>query len=369
MHHTRKIHRWFAVLMLFNLILAACRSSSSVTTAPGIEVEITPSAQSSPDPQTALPETTPTVPVPQTPTPTIASPLALLLAPQGSDDDLAHSLFSQLQAPLEQAGLRWEMRPSLDTASLGTELRLVVALPPDPGLPALAAAAPHAQFLAVGIPGLQPIANLSLLAADGQRPDQQGFMAGVIAAIITPDWRVGVLGPADTPAARAARQGFLNGAIYFCGLCLPYHGPSVDYPVYLDLPVGASLAEIQAAVQNIKDLAVKTVYVVPGSFSSDLSNALAQAEIKVLGAEAPPPELVSHWVATIQTDPLPAVLQALPGLLAGQGGQTLPVTLGMAHVNADLFSPGRQERAQEILSDLLAGFIDTGVDPSTGEPR
>jgi hypothetical protein len=43
--------------------------------------------------------------------------------------------------------------------------------------------------------------------------------------------------------------------------------------------------------------------------------------------------------------------------------------LTLLDVNPALFSPGKQRLAQETLDDLLAGFIDTGVDPVTGESR
>ena len=361
----RDLYRWWAVILILSLGLASCRASSPTATVDGPQPGLTPSAQSAVATSTAPQDAPPTT----TPTPTPQPALAVLLAPPGSDSALAERMFKILQPNLEQAGLRWELRPALDAAGLDADLRLVVVLPPDPGLAALAAAAPQAQFLAVGIPGLQPAANISLVGSQGARPDQQGFIAGVIAAAITPDWRVGVLGPGDSPAARAARQGFLNGAIYFCGLCLPYHGPTVDYPVFLDLPAGAGPAEIQAAVQGLKDLAVQTVYIVPGSLGSDLTGALAQAGVNVLGAGTPPPELAQQWVASVDSDPLPAILDLLPALLAGQGEQSLEMSLSMTNANQDLFSQGRQERVQEILADLLAGFIDTGVDPASGEPR
>jgi hypothetical protein len=35
--------------------------------------------------------------------------------------------------------------------------------------------------------------------------------------------------------------------------------------------------------------------------------------------------------------------------------------------NPALFSPGRQQLVEETLSEMLAGRIDTGVDPQTGE--
>ena len=356
---------WVGILIPLSLALASCSAASPTAAVDTAQPSLTPTSQPALATQTepqAVPPTPTSTPEPQ-------PALAVLLAPPGSDSALAERMFAVLRPSLEQAGLRWETRSALDAASLGADLRLVIALPPDPGLAALAAAAPQAQFLAVGLPGLQPASNLSRVGAQGARPDQQGFIAGVIAAAITLDWRVGVLGPEDSPGARAARLGFLNGAIYFCGLCSPYHGPSVDYPIYLELPASAGAAEVQSALQRLSDLAVKTVYVVPGSLSGDLAAGLAQAGISVLGSGAPPPELVSSWVASVDADPLPAVLDVLPALLAGQGGQSLEMALSLTNPNLDLFSPGRQERVQEILADLLAGFIDTGVDPVSGEPR
>ena len=42
----------------------------------------------------------------------------------------------------------------------------------------------------------------------------------------------------------------------------------------------------------------------------------------------------------------------------------LALPLGLAETNSDLLSPGRQRLAEEMLNDLNAGLIDTGVDPA-----
>jgi len=39
----------------------------------------------------------------------------------------------------------------------------------------------------------------------------------------------------------------------------------------------------------------------------------------------------------------------------------LPMPLEIREANPDLFSPGRQRLANEILADLLTGFVGTGV--------
>ena len=50
----------------------------------------------------------------------------------------------------------------------------------------LAAANLDVPVLALGIPGVQPAANLSVLASGGDRPDRQGFIAGYLSAVLTP---------------------------------------------------------------------------------------------------------------------------------------------------------------------------------------
>ena len=246
---------------------------------------------------------------------------------------------------------------------------MVVSLPPDPGLANLAAAAPHTQFVAVGMPGVQPAKNLFVVGAQGARPDRQGFLAGDIAASITPDWRIGVINREDTGAGKAARQGFFNGATYYCGLCRSAYPPFYPYPLYVELPAQASQAEQQAAADYMIDHAAKTVYVYPGAGDEALLEYLAQKGVNLIGGANPPQAAESLWVASIQPDLLKAVRDLWPRLLKGEPGASVDVPLAITNANPALFSPGRQRLAQTTLDDLLAGFIDTGVDPQTGELR
>lgn len=343
---------WFAG---FVVILASCKTA--VPTSQPVVTPVERAIATLP----SLPSATPVV----TPTETQPSPLAVLLAPNGSDPAEAEALRASLAEALSQAGLRWETRTGLDPLEPG--LRLVVAISPDLGIAGLAAAAPQVQFVAVGIQGLQPAANLSTVGGE-DRYDQQGFLAGVIAAMLTPDWRVGALSLADTIDGKAARNGFMNGAVYFCGLCQAYHGPIFDYPLYVEIPSGASQAEWQAAVDELISKAVKTVYVFPKAGEPALLEALAGAGINIISSGMPPEGLRSHWVASLDGDTIPLILEQLPNLLGGKSfAESAP--MAMREVNPGLFSSGRQALAEKIKNDLLSGAIDTGVDPLTGELR
>ncbi len=358
-------HRCFGVVWIILLGLAACRPASATVTskapAPTLTQAPGPSLTASIFPTAMTPAATPTAT--ETPQP----PLAVLLAPAGSDSVLADGLQAGLEKALAEAGLRWEKRSSITGQEAG--LRLVVALPPDPGIASLAAASPQVQFLAVGIPGVQPGANLSLVGAEGDRLDQRAFMIGYLAALITPDWRVGVLSVTDTLEGKLARMGFVNGAAYFCGLCLAYHGPNFDYPVYAEQPSSAGPAEWQAAAQSLVDKAVQTVFIAPGAGDEASINLLVQSGAHFIGSQPATEALRSRWVASVISDPLPAIQQLLPDLLKGSGGLSLPMTIQFMDVNPNLLSPGRIQLAEKVTGDLVNGLIDTGVDPLTGEPH
>jgi hypothetical protein len=80
--------------------------------------------------------------------------------------------------------------------------------------------------------------------------------------------------------------------------------------------------------------------------------------------------LREHWVASIGSQsPLQSLLDLWGKLLSGEGGEEVVLPLGFTGTNPDLLSPGRQRLVETMLADLLAGFIDTGVDPQTGESR
>ncbi len=349
--------KFFILLACLSWLLSACGNVIPTTK---------PTLTPSPSPTvTVIP--TPTL----TPTPTPQPLMAVLLAASGADQAQVSSLQTTLNDVIIRAGLRWQVRQQLTGNDLIPALRLVVAVPPYPGLAELVASAPDTQFLALGIPGLEAAPNLTSIGADGDRADQQGFIAGVIAAMLSDDWRVGVISLSDTVEGRTTRTGFLNGVIYFCGLCRPAHPPFYEYPLYIELPSTASTAEWQEAANYMVDHAAVTVYVYPGTGDESMLSILATARVNIISSGDPPQAARSSWVVSLTTDPFPLIQSQVEGLLDGSltGGQSLVVPIQFTHTNMALFTPGKQRLAGQILSDMQAGFIDTGVDLTTGEFR
>lgn len=308
-----------------------------------------------------LPPTATAAPLP---TVTPLPPLVVLLAPPEVDPALTDALQPLVTELTEQAGMRFQVRPALSQADLGADVQLVVVLPPDPGVADLVSAAPETQFLVIGIPDLEPAANLSLIGAQGERPDQLGFLAGYIAAAITPDWRVAIVSE-DTATGEAARLGFINGVTFFCGLCRPAYPPFPipGYPLYVELPLESGEADWQAAATYFRTWFVQTAFVYPEANPALLA-ILAQSDVNLIGVGTPPDGLQEQWVASIGEDaPVQAVESLLPGLLAREGAANVDLPLVITAANPELFSPGRQRLVAKMLADLLAGYIGTGVDP------
>ena len=347
--------RTFATIFFLSILLAACSSATNGT-------------QENPTPiLTVLPTKTPTPTEPPAPTATYQPPLVLLIASPEGDQTQFAELESTLSELSNAQGFRFQVRPTLTPEELTPDVHIVVVLAPFSGLNDLAATAPQTQFVGVDISDLEPSGNLSVIGPDGAAPDQLGFLGGYIAAVVTSDWRVGTISTNDSPAGIGSRNGFLNGAVFFCGFCNPTYPPFYEYPLFVGLHSGATPAEWQVLADTIRDNYVETVYVAPSADGNQLLAYLVGADINLIGGVTPPDDIRRNWVATVHSDATGALQQIWPDLVNGTGGFRLPLTLKISNVNEDLFSPGRQRLVEQIRLDLQNGFIDTGVDPLSGE--
>jgi hypothetical protein len=185
--------------------------------------------------------------------------------------------------------------------------------------------------------------------------------------VVTQDWRVGTIGSADSPDGKAARNGFINGVKFFCGLCRTVVPPFVDYPVYYDLPQNANLEDLRAAVDFMTAQAVKTVFVQQDAAAQDLPGLLAEAGVNVILDKSPPTNVMENWIVSVGVDAENALLGALDSVLAGQVAEGPQVNIIITGSNQNLISPGKINHVSKMLEDLNTGYIDTGVDPVTGE--
>ena len=336
-------------LLLLVLLLSAC----------------SPAGGGSPTPSAAA-----DTPVP-TPVPTqVPTPLVILVLPADmprSEADRYQTLVYDLAG---ESGMRFQVRNSLSPAEVEQEspaLKIVAALPPDPGLDALAAAAPGVQFLVIGIPGLQAAANVSTIGASGLPVDQQAFLAGYIAGLVAPEWRVGILSRKESSAGDAAVTAFENGFRYYCGDCFNpnfaqpfYHGL---YPVIVRIPPDAPERDNPAYANLLIDNFVKVAYLYPEIATPDLAGYMAETGVQLISQEMPGGDLSPSWIASVQPDLISALRTIFPQLAAGSGGQVVSTPLFLAEVNPELLSEAKLRLVQDVLAGLQVGTIGTGVAP------
>lgn len=331
--------------VLLTLLLASCALPSRQPAIPSATATARPTS-------TPLPTTTP------------ATPLTILVIPADLSQEEASLYQKTIYDLAYAAGMRFQVLNTLtpfDLELAGQALKIVVVFPPDPGLAELTTIAPQAQFLAVGIPDLAPSANLTVIAAANRSIEQQAFLAGYIAAMLSPDYRTGILTLADDPQGLAAETAFMNGRKFYCGLCLASFPPWYDYPLHIEIPADTPEDQYPAYARAFHNYQAEVVYIYPPLATVDVLETLAEYNIKIIGESLTLEDVRDQWVVSIQPDLLAAIQQTFPSLVDGQGGKEVAIPLFLNDVNEALLSEGKLRLAQEILHDLQAGYIDTGV--------
>lgn len=326
-------------IILLAILLSACSSGKT------------------PEPTTVSTNTA--IPLPSD-TPAPSTPLAILLMPADMDKATADAYQTEVYNLTQSSGMRFQVRNSLSPKEIEPGLQVVVALPPDPGIAALAAAAPEVQFLAINIPGITAGNNVSVLGT-GSQAAIPAFVAGYAAAMISDDHHIGMLFPRGDATAQNAAGAFTNGMAYYCGTCQPFYYLPYGFPQFQDIPLDEDKSHYPGyADVLIVQHKVDTVYLYPGVVVKQLTDYLQQTGTSMIGNSTPNPK-PGTWIMTIQPDEIKAISKAWPDLVAGKGGQSVQSPLGLADLDSTVITPGKQRLIQQVLDDLLAGRIVTGV--------
>ncbi len=331
---------FFIVLIPF---LAACNSNPA------------------PEPTTLPASLEPTI-TQQEPTPT-SQPATLVWISLGGALPQAQmqELVFQIQSLSEQSGLMMEQIPAVNLSDLeanANRLTTVVVFPPDPGLSEMAGRFPEIRFISVGIPNLPELPNLYRVANEGSKPEWDGFLAGYLAAIIAPEWRIGILTESNSEDGERAWQGFNNGGILYCGLCNPQYPPYTDYPYRLDLASDSSLDDWQRVANQFIQSGVRVAYVYPGVAQPDLMSYMAANGILLIGSTPPGEDIKASWVATIQTDLLSPLRNAWQDLISGKSPGIYPIRPKIISEFTGYVTEGKLLLLESVINDLTSGAID-----------
>jgi hypothetical protein len=311
---------------------------------------------------TSTPIPTDTPLIPPTLTPTATTPLAILVVPAELDPE-ASNLYQKTVYDLAQAsGFRFQVRNTLTAADLEPGLKIVIVFPPDPGIVALAAAAPQVQFLAMNLPEVPAGGNISVMGNNSQT-DVAGFLAGYTAAMITPDYRIGMILPKDNADALRALNAYATGMAFYCGACRPLYFYPAPFPQYVEIGAEEDPVNYNAYADILLlQRKVLAFFLYPDIATENLMNYIGTTGSYLIGTFSPE-QRPAGWVMTIQPDVVKAIQNAWPGLVSGQGGVTVQSPLGLADIDSTILTPGKQRLIEQTLSDLQAGRISTVPNP------
>ena len=312
--------------------------------------------QSSPAPS-ATPAAAPTDTPQPTPTtvPTPARKAVLLVTPPEADAVQVQNFQSVLTELAAGSGMDLRVVQGLQAAEITAEVQVVVAPTLLNNLPELLAAAPQVQFimLSTGEVGASP--NLTIIRS---QPEIQAFAAGLLAEIISSDWRVAGLFSPDEPAGSLAQDAFREGGGYFCGVCNSVGAPVVRFPLTARLARTADQGVFQPVVDELQKNVVNVFYVDPSVSSPELLTYLAGQQYVLVGGQSPTTDAVrNRWAATVQMNPAENLKTLWANVLAGKGGTSVYSKVDLADVNSGLFSPGRQDLVKKMIADLEDGAI------------
>jgi hypothetical protein len=289
-------------------------------------------------------------------TPTAGTPLAVLVVPPDLDPDTSNLYQKTVYDLTQQAGYRFQVLNSLTAEGLDPALKVVIAVSTDPGIAQLAAAAPQAQFLAINIPDIVPGGNVSVLANSTQT-DSAAFLAGYTAAMTTEDYRIGMMMPKDNPQAIAALNAFAKGMTYYCGTCKPVLFYNWTYPQYIEIPSTEDVNNYDAYSDILmSQYKVGSIFLYPDIYTQDLVTYIGTTGTNMIGTISPE-QRPAGWMMTIQPDVVKAIQNAWPQLTSGQGGLTIQSPLGLADIDPNLLSEGKQRLVEQTLQELQAGRI------------
>ncbi len=297
----------------------------------------------------------------QTPLPATASvPVIILWAPEGTDAALAQSLSEELGRYATTAGLSFEQWQDLSSQDLIGSTRVVVSLAPVEAINTLAASAPAVQFLGLNLPETAASANVHPVSSSRVSDEDRAFLAGYLLALTIPDYRVGVISQAGTPAGAANEGSFIVGVRYFCGLCNSRYGPVLFYPITSQLADPTNQADWRAAADALLANTVQGAYIQPEVSSPELVNYLTSAGVKLIGTAGQAGlDDSAAWIAVLGADLPSAVTDLVRRLLAGEQIGAVNANVSLTHINEEIFTEGKQRLFAETIEKVQAGLIRT----------
>lgn len=280
----------------------------------------------------------------------------IFLAPEGAEESLVDSIQTLLPGLERSYGMEFEPHTAVDQNTL-EQSNLVIAISPA-DIVQLSKTAPNVKFLGVGYSDIQPTDNVSVITNGAEIVENTAFLAGYLSALITTDYRVGVLIQSNSEEGKRTEDSFYIGAQYFCGLCGSKYTPIKYYPKSAQINDLNNETDWKSAIDTLVAESVQAVYLPKEIYSTDLINYVFERGINIVSANIPPKGVdTGRWISTLEPDYNSAINQYIRDLPSLTSGMMIIPEVILTHDSSGLISEGRQMLFEETRSNLMAGFI------------
>ena len=290
--------------------------------------------------------------------PTPPPETVLLLSPETAEDLLVNELRLMLEEITATEGQRLELASTIANQPLD-EYKVVVMPYPDEAFWGAVQEHPEIVFVAIAAVDATPEANLWIIGNQGSAMDQAAFLSGYIAALVTPEWRIGAIESSDSHAGGRLDLAFIHGGIYFCGLCRPQHPPFYAYPTSLSLS-DISETAVASVFETGVEMGLHSIWV-PESVISMLDRLQIPSQIAVMGVAKPVGFPEAQWIASVRPAPDERLAEVWDAISTGEPGEQLAIPILVADENDTYISPGKMRLIEITRDELVRGFINTGA--------
>jgi basic membrane protein A len=207
------------------------------------------------------------------------------------------------------------------------------------------------------------------------REDQSGFMAGVLAGLMSQSKTVGIVAGMEIPAVKKFRNGYENGVKYICPDC---NALGVYIDSFTDPARGKAAAESQIAE------GADVIFGAGGPTGSGGILGAAQQGVWVIGvdqdeyyttfkggSEAGADKLLSSAMKRVDVAVYTAIKEAYEGTFEGRtavfDAAVDGVKLAPFHDTESAVPDEVKAKLDETFKMLADGSLETGVDPVTGD--
>jgi len=332
-----------AATFLIGFGLAACTPESPVGEPPPV----------SPETETASPTAT-DLPV-ASPTPE-AAPTVLLVLGAGADPYDSSQTQRLLEALTADAALDLVVLNALTPELITPEVEVVIGVGTNLEINYLALSAPNVSFAVIGDPSATVADNVSVVGDPLDEIRQKAFLAGYISAVISTDNKVVAFVNAESETRELVTESYELGARFYCGICQPVYPPYNPFPQWEALSPESINDGFRPIVNNYFNNSVEIVFVQGEAASPALLAYFEELGMKVIGDQSPD-VLRSNWVATVMTDPSPALERLWPDLLSGAVGAQIPSELVLVDTDMGLISEGRYRMIEGLIAELQTGMV------------